>query len=155
MASSSSDRIERKVVLKAPRSRVWRAVSNTQEFGTWFGVKLETRAFTPGEHARGKVTHPGYEHLVWDVVVEKVEPERLLSWRWHPHAIDPKEDLSSEPMTLVEFKLEDAPGGTLLTIVESGFDKLPAHRRDLAFRGNSGGWDHQAKAIERHVGQEK
>lgn len=148
--TSSSDRIERQILLRAPRSRVWRAVATPKEFGKWFGVELEG-TFEPGARAKGRVTHAGYEHLIWDVLIERVEPERLLSWHWHPHAIDPNVDLSGEPTTLVEFKLQDAPGGTLLTVVESGFDRLPAHRRDVAFRGNSGGWEHQMKAIESHV----
>jgi len=146
----NTDRIEKKIVLRAPRSRVWRAIANVEEFNSWFGVKLTGR-FAPGARVAGKITSPGYEHLTMDVTVEKVEPERLLSYRWHPHAIDPKVDYSSEPTTLVEFRLDEVPGGTQLTVVESGFDKLPAARRAEAWSGNEGGWAEQLKNIERHV----
>jgi uncharacterized protein YndB with AHSA1/START domain len=146
----STDRIEKKIVLRAPRSRVWRAIANVEEFNSWFGVKL-TGKFAPGARVAGQITSPGYEHLTMDVTVEKVEPERLLSYRWHPHAIDPKVDYSSEPTTLVEFRLDEVPGGTQLTVVESGFDKLPAARRAEAWSGNEGGWAEQLKNIERHV----
>jgi len=147
----NSDRIEQKVLLKAPRSRVWRALSNAEEFGSWFGVALKGEAFAPGKRARGRITHPGYEHIVFEVLIERMEPERLLSFRWHPYAIDPKVDYSPEPMTLVEFTLEDAPGGTRLTIVESGFDRVPLARRAEAFRMNSDGWSEQMQNIERYV----
>lgn len=149
--NASTDRIERKILLKAPRSRVWRALANAEEFGRWFGVSLEGQAFVAGHRARGHITHPGYEHLLFDVLVERVEPERLLALRWHPAAIDPAVDYSKEPTTLVEFELAEAEGGTLLTLVESGFDKIPPERRLEAFRMNSGGWDEQMKNIEKHV----
>ena len=150
--TTSTDRIERRIVLKAPRSRVWRALSNAEEFGNWFGVALKGRTFSAGKRTQGKVTHPGYEHLTWDVLIERVEPERLLSWRWHPYAVDTAVDYSQEPTTQVVFELEDVDEGTLLRVVESGFDKIPASRRELAFRMNSGGWDQQMKNIEQHVG---
>jgi uncharacterized protein YndB with AHSA1/START domain len=146
----STDRIEKKIVLGAPRSRVWRAIATVEEFNTWFGVKLEGK-FAPGARVAGKITTPGYDHLTMEVTVEKVEPERLFSLRWHPYAIDPKVDYSGEPTTLVEFRLEDVAGGTQLTVVESGFDKIPADRRAEAFRMNEGGWAEQLKNIERHV----
>jgi uncharacterized protein YndB with AHSA1/START domain len=146
-----SDRIEREILLKAPRSRVWRALSNAEEFGDWFGVALKGKTFAAGKHVKGQVTHPGYEHLVWEVVIERLEPERLLSFRWHPYAIDPAVDHSKEPTTLVVFELTDVEGGTLLTIVESGFDGVPVSRRLEAFRENSSGWDQQIKNIEKHV----
>jgi uncharacterized protein YndB with AHSA1/START domain len=149
--TTSTDRIERRIVLKAPRSRVWRALSNAEEFGNWFGVALKGAHFTAGKRTQGKVTHPGYEHLTWDVLIERVEPERLLSWRWKPGAVDASVDYSKEPDTLVEFELKDVDGGTLLTVVESGFDKVPEWRRLDAFRMNSGGWDIQMQNIERHV----
>jgi uncharacterized protein YndB with AHSA1/START domain len=151
MITTSTDRIERSIVLKAPRSRVWRALSNAEEFGDWFGVALKGRTFTAGTRTQGKVTHPGYEHLTWDVLIERVEPERLLSWRWHPGAVDTSIDYSKEPSTEVVFELKEVDGGTLLTVVESGFDNLPASRRLDAFRMNSGGWDIQMQNIERHV----
>ena len=151
MITTSTDRIERSIVLKAPRSRVWRALSNAEEFGNWFGVALKGATFTTGKRTQGKVTHPGYEHLTWDVLVERVEPQRLLSFRWHPAGVDPSIDYSKEPTTLVEFTLEDVDGGTRLTLVESGFDNVPEWRRLDAFRMNSGGWDIQMQNVERHV----
>src|SRR5262249_4459823 len=105
---SSSDRIEKKILLRAPRARVWRALTDATEFGAWFRVGLEG-PFEVGKHARGRVTYPGYDHLTFDVLVERIEPERLFSLRWHPCAIDPAVDYSKEPTTLVEFRLEEAP----------------------------------------------
>jgi uncharacterized protein YndB with AHSA1/START domain len=149
----NTDRIERQVLLNAPRSRVWRALSDAGEFGRWFGVALEGETFARGKRARGKITHPGYEHLVFEVLVERMEPERLLSFRWHPYAIDSAVDYSKEPTTLVVFELKEAEGGTLLSVVESGFDNIPASRRDEAFRMNSGGWEAQMKNIAKHLGE--
>jgi uncharacterized protein YndB with AHSA1/START domain len=146
-----TDRIEKTVVLKAPRARVWRALSNAEEFGRWFGVALDGKSFSPGRRTQGHITHPGYEHILFDVLVERMEPERLLSWRWHPYPVDPAVDYSKEPTTLVVFKLKEVEGGTLLTVVESGFDQIPAARRGEAFRMNSAGWDEQLKNIERHA----
>jgi uncharacterized protein YndB with AHSA1/START domain len=148
---SSTDRIEREILLKAPRSRVWRALANAEEFGDWFGVALKGKTFVAGERVQGQITYPGYEHIVFDVFIEKMEPERLLSFRWHPYAVDPAVDYSKEPTTLVEFKLKEVDGGTLLSVVESGFDQVPPSRRLEAFRMNSGGWDEQMKNIEKHV----
>jgi uncharacterized protein YndB with AHSA1/START domain len=150
MSKSSTDRIEKRIELKAPVGRVWRALTDSKEFGQWFGVNLET-PFVAGQSTRGRITHPGYDHLIMTVVVEKMEPERLFSFRWHPYAIDPKVDYSQETPTLVEFKLESIAGGTLLSVTESGFDALPAARRDEAFRMNDGGWTAQMKNIEDHV----
>lgn len=149
---TSTDRIEKEIFLRAPRSRVWRAIVTPDEFGAWFRVKLDG-AFKEGTTVRGKITYPGYEHLTMEMVIERIEPERLFAYRWHPGAPDPKIDYSSEPMTLVEFRLDEAKGGTILKIVESGFDRIPAARRDEAFRLNDGGWTEQTKNIERHVTQ--
>jgi uncharacterized protein YndB with AHSA1/START domain len=149
--TSSTDRIERSIVLKAPRSRVWRALSNAEEFGDWFGVALKGKIFAAGERVQGQVTYPGYEHVVWDVLIERMEPERLLSWRWHPAAVEPSVDYSQEPTTLVVFELKDVEGGTLLSVVESGFDSVPPSRRLDAFRMNSEGWDEQMRNIGKHV----
>ncbi|MGH7151530.1 MAG: SRPBCC family protein [Planctomycetota bacterium] len=148
---TSTDRIEKSVLLRAPRSRVWRALTDAEEFGTWFRTRMES-AFAVGKRVTGRVTYPGYEHVKFEVIVERMEPERLFSFRWHPHAVDPKVDYSAEPTTLVEFRLEDEGKGTRLTVVESGFDRLPAGRRDEAFRMNSGGWAIQMENVERHVG---
>jgi uncharacterized protein YndB with AHSA1/START domain len=149
-SQSGMDRIEKQVQLKAPRARVWRALTDMQEFGTWFGVNL-SGTVAPGAKLRGPVTVKGYEHVIMEVTVETVEPEKLFSFRWHPYAIDPNMDYSSEPTTLVAFTLQDADGGTLLTVVESGFDRIPASRRAQAFEMNSGGWAAQMENITRHL----
>ena len=149
--NTSTDRIERKILLKAPRSRVWRALSDAAEFGAWFGVDFRGKAFVAGNPVQGKVTYPGYEHVVMEVQIERMEPERLLSWRWHPAAIDTSVDYSDEPTTLVVFELTEVDGGTLLTVVESGLDKIPLARRATVFRLNSSGWDEQMRNIEKHV----
>ncbi|QWP77233.1 SRPBCC family protein [Lysobacter sp. K5869] len=150
--NASTDRIERQILLKAPRAKVWRALADAESFGEWFGVKLQGQRFAPGERAQGHITYPGYEHLLMNVVVRTMEPERLFSFHWHPYAVDPDRDYSHEEPTLVEFTLEDADGGTLLKVVESGFDRVPAERREEAFRMNSGGWDQQMDNIARYVG---
>jgi len=144
------DRIEKRIELKAPVSRVWRALTDHREFGEWFRVKIDG-PFVPGQVSLGHITYPGYEHPKWEAVVQKMEPERLFSFTWHPYAIDPKMDYSNEPQTLVEFRLEPTATGTLLFVTESGFDKIPSHRRDEAFRTNDGGWTQQMKNIESHV----
>lgn len=152
MNLTSTDRIEKTVTLRAPRARVWRALTAADEFGSWFRVKLDG-AFTEGATVRGKITIPGYEHVTMEMQIDRIEPERYFSYRWHPYAVDPKVDYSAEPATLVEFTLEDAGGGTVLTIVESGFDRIPVARRAEAFRMNDNGWTGQIKNIERHVSQ--
>jgi uncharacterized protein YndB with AHSA1/START domain len=149
---SAQDRIEKQILLRAPCARVWRALADAEAFGQWFGVKLDG-SFAPGVRLRGKVTNPGYEHIPFEIAIERVEPERLLSWRWHPYALDLKVDYSAEPTTLVVFELEDAPDGTLLRVVESGFEGIPLTRRLDAYRGNERGWTTQMKAIERYVNQ--
>ena len=145
-----NDRIEKRIELKAPLARVWRAISDHREFGAWFKVDIEA-PFVAGKPARGRITHPGYEHVVWNVVVQKIEPERLFSFTWHPFGIDPRVDYSRETPTLVEFRLTAIPGGTLLTVTETGFGQVPAARRAEAYRMNEGGWSQQMKNIERHV----
>ena len=147
-----TDRIEKSIELKAPVSRVWRALTDHEEFGTWFRVRLDG-PFVPGQVSTGQITYPGFEHVKWEAVVQKMEPERTFSFTWHPYAVDPKEDYSKEPPTLVEFTLEKTRTGTLLRVVELGFDKLPARRRNEAFRMNEGGWSAQIKNIAEHVGQ--
>lgn len=144
------DRIEKQVELRAPVSRVWRALIDHREFGTWFRVAMDG-PFVAGKEARGRIIYPGKEHLTMTVTVQRIEPERLFSFTWHPYAIDPNTDYSAEPPTLVEFTLEPTSGGTLLTLVESGFDALPPHRRDEAFRMNNGGWSIQVQNIAQHV----
>ncbi|HEX6086485.1 MAG TPA: SRPBCC family protein [Thermoanaerobaculia bacterium] len=146
-----TDRIEKHVVLRAPRSRVWQALFDKGEFGTWFGVRFPAGTFAAGETVRGNITYPGYEHVVMEIEVVEVVAGQRFAYRWHPYAVDPRVDYSSEPTTLVTFSLEDAAEGTLLTVVESGFDAIPAHRRDEAVRMNDGGWAEQMLNVERHV----
>jgi len=148
---SATDRIERKILLKATRARVWRALSDAKEFGDWFGVDFKGKTFEPGKLVTGQVTYPGYEHLVMEVLIERMVPEQLLSWRWHPAAIDPAVDYSQEPTTLVVFELQQGEGGVVLSVVESGLDKIPLSRRAAVFRMNSSGWDEQMSNIEKHV----
>jgi len=148
-----SDRIEKRIELKAPVARVWRALTDYREFGEWFRVKLDG-PFVPGEVSRGNITHPGYEHVRWEATVKEMQPERLFSFTWHPYAVDPNVDYSEETPTLVEFRLQPIANGTLLVITESGFDKIPPHRRSEAFRMDDGGWTGQLKNIERHVTQD-
>ena len=146
------DRIEKRIELKAPVSRVWQALTDHREFGAWFRVALEG-PFVPGQEVRGRITWPGAEHLTMTATVQRMESERRFSFTWHPYAIDPAIDYSAEPPTLVEFTLEAIPDGTLLTVIESGFAALPAHRRDLAFRMNEQGWSIQIQNITQHLGQ--
>ena len=145
-----TDRIDKQVFLRAPKSRVWRALSDSGEFGEWFKVRL-VGPFVPGKQVAGRITYPGYEHMTMSVLVERMEPETLFSFRWHPYAVGPEADYASEPTTLVEFRIAEAPGGTLLTLVESGFDRIPAERRAEAYRMNDGGWAEQMGNIQRHV----
>ncbi len=144
------DRIEKHIELKAPVSRVWRALTDHNEFGHWFRVKLD-QPFVAGQESTGWITWPGYEHLKWTAVVQAIEPETLFSFTWHPYSIDPAVDYSKEESTLVEFRLSPTAAGTALTLTESGFSKVPAHRRAEAFRMNDGGWSQQLKNIETHV----
>ncbi len=146
----STDRIEKQVRLSAPRSRVWRALTDTREFGQWFGVKLSD-AMVPGTKLRGPVTNKGYEHVIFEATVETLEPETRFSFRWHPYAVEAGVDYSSEPTTLVLFTLEEVVGGTMLTVVETGFDKIPAARRAKAFEMNTRGWAAQMENITRHL----
>jgi uncharacterized protein YndB with AHSA1/START domain len=150
-----NDRIEKQIELKAPISRVWRAVTDYREFGEWFRVKLDG-PFVPGQVSRGQITYPGYEHLQWEAVVQKMEPERLFSFTWpHPKSLDKAEyaqdDHAKDPTTLVEFRLEKTATGTLLVLTESGFNNIPGDFRLKAFRRNEGGWAEQMNCIERYV----
>jgi uncharacterized protein YndB with AHSA1/START domain len=149
--SQTTDRIEKHLEVRAPRARVWRALADAEEFGAWFGMKLD-RSFAPGATVHGRLTMKGYEHVTLEMLIETIEPEHYFSYRWHPGAIDPAVDYSAEPTTLVEFKLKEIAGGTEITIVESGFDRLPASRRGEAFRMNEGGWTGQSKKLAAYVG---
>ncbi|MGY4515786.1 SRPBCC family protein [Lysobacter sp. HA18] len=150
---ATTDAIERSIVINAPRDRVWRALTDTTEFGTWFGAKVQGQNFGLGQRVRGPITSCGYEHINFDVVVERLDPQDVFAYRWHPYPIDPTVDYDAETPTLVTFTLKDAPGNaTLLTVVESGFDQVPPTRRLEAFRMNGRGWTAQLESIARHVG---
>jgi len=157
----NTDRIEKKVLLHAPRKRVWRALSDSTEFGTWFGVKFDG-PFAPGASLRGVIVptkvnaevakaQKPYEGKPFDITIEQMEPERLFSFRWHPFAVEPGVDYSAEPTTLVEFNLEEMPGGVMLTVTESGFDQIPLARRAKAFTANEQGWGMVVKLVEEYL----
>ncbi len=148
---ADTDRIEKRILLRAPRSRVWRALSDAREFGSWFGVDFKGGIFSPGGTVQGNITYPGYEHVKMEVFIERMEPERVFSFRWHPYAVDPAVDYSTEPTTLVVFELQDVAEGTQLTVVESGFDQVPIHRRAEARRMNEDGWAQQVRNIDAYV----
>jgi uncharacterized protein YndB with AHSA1/START domain len=148
----AENRIEKKIELKAPVSQVWRALTDYREFGEWFRVKLDG-PFVLGKTSTGHITWPGYEHLKWEAVVQDMEPEQYFSYTWHPYAIDPNVDYSTETPTLVEFRLEKTATGTLLMVTESGFEDVPSERRLEAFRKNEGGWEQQMKNIETYVAE--
>jgi uncharacterized protein YndB with AHSA1/START domain len=150
MSSSRSDRIEKTTVLRAPRSRVWLALTDAKQFGEWFGMAVQGR-FDAGTTVRCAIVGGPYDGFVAPLVVDRVEPESLFSFRWHPYAVEKDVDYSSEPMTLVTFELSDAPAGTQLRIVESGFDAIPEARRAKARLMNDGGWTEQLRNIARHV----
>lgn len=162
--SGSTDRIEKTTVLRAARDRVWRAISDVKEFGTWFGMELDG-PFVAGSRLNGKIVptqvdekvakyQEAYRGTAFEISVERVEPMRHLSFRWHPGAVEPGVDYSKEPTTLVAFELEEAPGGTRLTITESGFDQIPLERRAKAFAGNQEGWAVQATLIEKYLARQ-
>lgn len=146
----NTDQIERTIVLKAPRARVWQAISQADQFGAWFGMALDG-AFVPGARIAGHLTELGWERLALEMVIEQVEPESQFSFHWHPFAVDPNVDYSTEPMTLVEFQLSDEQGGTRVTVTESGFDQIPLARRATAFRMNDEGWAAQLENLKRYV----
>lgn len=146
----AQNKIEKRIELKAPLARVWRAISDHREFGEWFRVKLEC-PFVVGQKARGKITYPGYEHVTWEATIQRIEPEKLLSFTWHPYAVDPAVDYSKETPTLVELRIEPTATGTLLTITESGFENVPSGRRIEALRMNEGGWEQQTKNVAEFV----
>jgi len=150
MSTWDTDRIEEKILLRVPRARVWRALTDANEFGEWFGVKL-AGPFAPGASVKGAITEEGYEGSPFEMAVEHLEPPRLFSWRWHPYALDPDVDYSAEAPTLVVCELEDVAGGTALTLVESGFDAIPVARRAEAYRMHEQGWAAQMKNIERYL----
>jgi uncharacterized protein YndB with AHSA1/START domain len=160
----STDRIEKKILLQAPRERVWRAISDSKQFGSWFGVEFDG-AFSEGARLNGKIApttvdanvaemQKPYAGMPFEFVVGRIEPMRRISFRWHPFAVEPDIDYSNEPMTLIVFELEEVPGGTLLSITESGFDRIPLERRAKAFESNEGGWEMQTKLIEKYLARQ-
>jgi uncharacterized protein YndB with AHSA1/START domain len=144
------DRIEKRIEIAAPVSRVWQALTDSRQFGEWFLVKMEG-PFVAGKPVAGQITHPGYEHVRMEIVVKAIEPQTLFSFTWHPYAVDPKVDYAQEESTLIEFRLQATPDGTLLTVTESGFDKIPAKRRAEALLRNDSGWAQQMKNIQAYV----
>ncbi|MHB8576573.1 MAG: SRPBCC family protein [Dehalococcoidia bacterium] len=146
----NTDCIEKEIVLRAPRTRVWRALTSAKEFGEWFNVEFDG-GFAPGARGLGRITEPGYDHLTMEIVIEAIVPERLFSYHWHPNAVDGRVDYTGEPMTLVEFQLTEVDGGTRLTVVESGFAGIPLARRAEALRINDEGWAAQLTNIEQYV----
>lgn len=163
MPAVVTDRIEKKLLLRAPRARVWNALTDVREFEKWFGVRFD-RPFAPGALLRGVIVgtemdagiakaqrqHAG---VPFEITVDRIEPHRLFSFRWHPFAVDQAIDYSKEPTTLVEFALEEAPGGVMLTVSESGFDGIPLERRAKAFTSNDEGWSIMMTMIEKYLGQ--
>ena len=147
--AQTTDRIEKISILRAPQKRVWQALTDHVQFGAWFGAKMD-EPFTPGRTSLGKLNYRGKDVTI-DFAVERLSPEDYFAYRWHPYAIDPTKDYSAEPMTLVEFRLKSVPEGTELTVTESGFDRIPAHRRDEAYRMNDGGWKSQVENLRRYV----
>jgi uncharacterized protein YndB with AHSA1/START domain len=144
------NQIEKRIEIASPVSRVWRALTDSRQFGEWFLVKMDG-PFVAGQPAAGQITHPGYEHVRMQIVVKAIEPETLFSFTWHPYAVDPKVDYSQEESTLIVFRLEPIAVGTLLTVTETGFDKIPAARRAEALLRNDSGWAQQMKNIQAYV----
>ena len=148
---NTTDRIEKEIVLRAPRSRVWRALADAEQFGAWFGIKLEG-AFAPGARAHGQITLPDRKVTI-EFAIERMDPESLMSYRWHPYPVDPGVDYSLEPATLVEFHLEEVAEGTHLKVIESGFDRIPPARRAEAIRMNDAGWTEELANIAKYVAE--
>src|SRR5712692_767677 len=157
----NTDRIEKKILLRAPRKRVWRALTDSAEFGSWFGMKFDG-PFTPGATMRGVIVpttvnaqvakaQKEYAGLPVEIQIEQMEPERLFSFRWHPFAVERGVDYSAEPTTLIVFALEEVANGTMLTVTESGFDRIPLARRVKAFTANEQGWAMVVRLIEKHL----
>ncbi|HEX3342969.1 MAG TPA: SRPBCC family protein [Polyangiaceae bacterium] len=159
--TSETDRIQKTTVLRAPLERVWTAISDAAQFGRWFGVAFD-RPFVAGKLLRGKIvptkadpevarTQEPYAGAAFEITVDRIEPMKLFSFRWHPFAVDPKVDYSGEPMTLVTFELEPVAAGTQLTVTETGFDRVPLARRAKAFEMNDQGWTAQVALIGRYL----
>jgi uncharacterized protein YndB with AHSA1/START domain len=145
-----SNRIEKQILIAVPLSRIWLALTDHTQFGEWFRVKIDA-PFAPGKPSTGFMTWPGYEHIPWNAVIQKIDPEHTFSYTWHPYAVDPKVDYTAEEPTLVEFKLAPTDTGTLLTVIESGFEHIPAQRRAEAILRNTGGWTQQLENIKTYA----
>jgi uncharacterized protein YndB with AHSA1/START domain len=161
--ATNTDRIEKKILLRAPRQRIWRALTDSKEFGSWFGLKFDG-PFTAGATMQGTIVpttvdaevakmQKEFEGISFEIIVERLEPERLFSFRWHPNAVERGVDYANEPTTLVEFELQEVPKGVLLTVTETGFDRIPLARRAKAFTANEQGWGKQVKLFENYLGQ--
>jgi uncharacterized protein YndB with AHSA1/START domain len=161
MATVTTDRIEKQVLLRAPHARVWQALTDAKEFGTWFGMKFDG-SFTPGARVAGVIApttvdaevagaQQPFEGTPVEITIDRIEPERLFAFRWHPFGVEPRVDYSREPTTLIEFLLEDVPDGVVLTVRESGFDRVPLERRARAFAANEAGWTIQMRLIEKYL----
>lgn len=147
------DRIERKALLNASRRQVWEAITDAEQFGQWFGIALTGKTFVAEQRIEAPITYPGYEHVIWKARIERILPQTLFSFWWHPYAVDEDVDYDQETPTLVEFTIEDRAPGILLRVVESGFDAVPEARRQKAFKMNSRGWDEQMGNIENYLSQ--
>jgi len=163
MATVTTDRIEKRVLLRAPRARVWRALTDAREFGAWFGMKFDA-SFTQGARVSGVIVpttvdaevasaQQPFEGTPFEITIDRIEPERLFAFRWHPFAVETGVDYSREPTTLIEFLLEDVPDGVMLTVRESGFDRIPLERRAKAFAANEAGWAIQMRLIEKYLAE--
>lgn len=151
--NASTDRIEKQIILKAPRSRVWQALTTAEKFGEWFGVELQGKTFAVGKRVQGPKANCDGEKKgnYWDALIERIDPEQFFAYRWHPYCADKTANLEDEPMTLVEFELKDTAEGTLLHVVESGFDRIDPTRRAEAFPMHTNGWEYQMKNIEAYL----
>lgn len=161
--ATETDRIEKKILLRAPRNRVWRALADSKEFGAWFGMRFDG-PFTVGATMRGAIVpttvdaevakhQKEFEGLPFEITVDRIEPERVFSFRWHPNAVERGVDYSAEPTTLIVFELEEVANGVMLTVTESGFDRIPLARRAKAFAANAQGWGMVVTLVEKYLAQ--
>jgi uncharacterized protein YndB with AHSA1/START domain len=161
----TTDRIEKRILLHAPLKRIWRALSDSTEFGSWFGMKFDG-PFLPGAKMRGVIApttvntevakaQKAYEGMPFEITIEQMEPEHLFSFRWHPNAVEKGIDYSAEPTTLIVFALEQVADGVMLTVTESGFDQIPLERRAKAFTANEQGWGMVVIMIEEYLANAK
>lgn len=152
MIATITDAIERKVFLRASRKNVWDDITDPKLFAEWFSMDIKG-TFEPGNKITGTVNFKEHEKMIVDAKIDEMVPQKVFSWYWHPFPADPNFDYSKEAMTHISFELKDSPGGTLLTVTESGFDKLSPSRRNETYNANSEGWDMVLKSIEKHFGE--